>query len=84
MLNTDYWELLDEQHENDVILHMSQIDAEEKEMKVIDAYGDKVQSMPESAKCLCTGENPEYMNACPIDDFEGDCCPELCDHYTED
>ena len=25
----DYWELLEEQHEHDVILHKSQVDAEE-------------------------------------------------------
>ena len=28
MINTDYWELLEEQHEHDVVLRVSQVDAE--------------------------------------------------------
>lgn len=30
MSQEEYFELLEEQHEHDVILHMSQVDAEEK------------------------------------------------------
>ena len=53
-------------------------------MEIIDAYGDELFMLPDKAKCRCTGENPDYMDECPTGEFEGSCCPELCDFYTED
>lgn len=54
-------------------------------MEIIDAYGDEIFDLPENARCRCTGENPMYMSDCPYTEYyDGNCCPELCDFYTED
>lgn len=53
-------------------------------MNVIDCYGDIVLCLPDCGKCKITGENPGYMDECPTDEYDGDCCPEMCIHYTED
>ena len=53
-------------------------------MTMLDAFGDEVFVLPDTAKCKVTKENPQDMLECPISDFGGDCCPEMCDYYTED
>ena len=53
-------------------------------MEIIDAYGGRMFVLPDDARCRCTGENPMYMSDCPYTEyFDGSCCPELCDFYTE-
>jgi len=53
-------------------------------MEIVDSYGDAVLVLPDSARCTRAGENPCYMDDCPTMEFDGDCCPELCQFYTED
>ena len=53
-------------------------------MEIVDSYGGKIFVLPDNAKCSRAGENPCYMDECPTGEFEGSCCPELCDFYTED
>jgi len=55
-----------------------------KVMEIVDSYGDAVLVLPDSARCTRAGENPCYMDDCPTMEFDGDCCPELCQFYTED
>ena len=42
--------------------------------------------LPESARCLITGEHLFYIDECPMknfDDFGDICVPEMCREYTE-
>ena len=41
MINTDYWELLEEQHEHDVVLRVSRVDAEPEGCDRDSALGGK-------------------------------------------
>ena len=51
------------------------------------ADGIKFFCLPDGAKCMVTGDNPENMDRCPMRNFDNHgciCVPESCDKYTEE
>ena len=43
--------------------------------------------LPDNARCKISGENPEVMCECPMKKYDPQgniCCPETCEHYTEE
>ena len=53
-------------------------------MQIVNSFGDAVEALPDNGRCKRAGENPVWMDDCPTDEFDGDCCPEMCEYYTED
>lgn len=48
--------------------------------------GEKVRYLPDSARCMLTGESPRDMEECPAckwDMFGDVCIPGYCTDYTE-
>ena len=53
-------------------------------MNIVTVYGDAVEIVPENGYCKLTGDNIDCMIDCPSGEFDGDCCPEICNYYVED
>ena len=56
-------------------------------MNIKTEWGGDIYCLPSCAKCKATGKSPEYMERCPLYNFDDDgdiCVPEICDQYTED
>lgn len=55
-------------------------------MNISTSDGISIHVLPEDARCAYTGIAPDQMRTCPIRNFDDaglECCPDLCDFYTE-
>lgn len=50
-------------------------------MNIQTAAGFNIPRLPDGARCELTGNNPMFMEGCPL---QWDACiPDLCEHYIE-
>ena len=55
-------------------------------MDIRTSDGIKIFVLPENARCELSGQSPEDMLDCPLglcSEYNGDCVPDVCEHYIE-